>query len=86
MVFLALKKLVTLSTPREKNFFSNFESYNLTNGEEYEFKFWCTWSCTSYVLDPTVTYFNTRHKMENLTLHWKRAVLRVKHANSVFLH
>ena len=53
---MAHKTLQTHFATSEKNFFFNFEHYDLTIGEEFESKTWRTHTCTSQVLDPTVTY------------------------------
>ena len=74
LVFLALKKLVTLSTTREKNFFSNFEHYDLTIGMKFECEILYAYTNTSQVLDPTVTYLKFCQKLKIFTSHQKRVV------------
>jgi hypothetical protein len=43
LVFLAFKTLLSPSGSRKKNFFVNFECYDLANGEEWVCKIW--WTC-----------------------------------------
>jgi hypothetical protein len=43
MVFLAPETLLYLSGTVEKNFFFDFEPYDLANGEEWVSKIW--WAC-----------------------------------------
>ena len=73
-VFLALKKLVTLSAIREKNFFSNFEHYDLTIGMKFECEILYAYTNTSQVLDPTVTCLKFCQKLKIFTSHKKRVV------------
>ena len=68
MVFQAPKTLLSYFTTREKNFSSNFERYDLTNGEESIAKIWYTHTCTSQVLDPTVTFLIIHQKKKIFTL------------------
>jgi hypothetical protein len=54
MVFLASEKMLYISGTVEKNFFFNFEPYDLPNGKEWVSKIW--WACrhTSYLQDLTL--------------------------------
>ena len=61
---------------KEKNFFSNFEHYDLTNSKEFESKFWSTCTHTSKVLDPMVTSSKIHQNLKTYTLDWKKSVLR----------
>lgn len=68
LVFLTHKTLDIHFITREKNFFSNLEHYDHTNGKEFESKIWGTYTCTSKVLDSTINFPQNTSKPKNLHL------------------
>ena len=60
----------------KKNFFSNYEHYDLSNGKDFESKIWSTCTCIGKVLDPTVFSHQNTSKAENIHLILKATFLR----------